>query len=263
MACALPVKNAPQGIYLIKCSNLSMAVVGWTGRGDWEWGQANHCCASTFKYMGRDIHNISVTSVKAAATFMLATPPQLSALGVHWDTVQALGNPFSISPTGKITPNVSAGNAQPAGITGGTVESVFSSIVDAIETPLDFLKWIAWIFHPVNILRGVEFLTGGVLMAFGFHTALKGSARSRRRARRSLGRGAQRTSSGIKRTVSNVASVTPAGRVAREARGRRAGKRSARRAQNYREYDRGYRQGRRKTERKQQRRGKGPKKKVQ
>lgn len=48
---------------------------------------------------------------------------------------------------------------------------VFSAIGDTINSTADFLKLISWLFHPRNILRGVEFLTGGVLMIFGLHAA--------------------------------------------------------------------------------------------
>lgn len=46
-------------------------------------------------------------------------------------------------------------------------------VAAAITSPLDFLKFIAWIFHPRNILRAVEFLVGIALMIFGFNAALQ------------------------------------------------------------------------------------------
>lgn len=48
---------------------------------------------------------------------------------------------------------------------------VFSAIGDSINSTADFLKLIAWLFHPRNILRGVEFMVGLVLMIFGLHAA--------------------------------------------------------------------------------------------
>jgi hypothetical protein len=51
---------------------------------------------------------------------------------------------------------------------GGVVKSV----ADSIGSTLDFLKFIAWIFHPRNILRAVEFLTGIALIFFGGRIAL-------------------------------------------------------------------------------------------
>lgn len=59
--------------------------------------------------------------------------------------------------------------------TGGQVPgNVFNAIGDALSAPLDFLKLIAWIFHPRNILRGVEFLTGVILIGFGLWAAVQG-----------------------------------------------------------------------------------------
>jgi hypothetical protein len=62
------------------------------------------------------------------------------------------------------------GTAGAAGIGAG---ALFGVIGAAITSPLDFLKFIAWIFHPRNILRAVEFLIGAVLMVFGFNAALQ------------------------------------------------------------------------------------------
>lgn len=55
----------------------------------------------------------------------------------------------------------------------------FGAIGDGITTTLDFLKLLAWLFHPRNILRAVEFLIGIVLMIFGLHAAMQ--ARGERR----------------------------------------------------------------------------------
>ena len=43
----------------------------------------------------------------------------------------------------------------------------FSGLTDAIGSVVDFLKWIAWLFHPANILRAVEFIVGILMMAWG------------------------------------------------------------------------------------------------
>lgn len=50
---------------------------------------------------------------------------------------------------------------------------IFSTIGDTINSTADFLKLIAWLFHPRNILRGVEFMVGIVLMIFGLHAAFQ------------------------------------------------------------------------------------------
>lgn len=55
---------------------------------------------------------------------------------------------------------------------------LFGGIGDAISAPLDFLKMVAWIFYPRNILRAVEFLTGIAIMIFGFHAAIQARGES-------------------------------------------------------------------------------------
>lgn len=56
---------------------------------------------------------------------------------------------------------------------GGLAGGLFSKVLGAITSPLDFLLLLAWLFHPRNILRGVEFLVGIVLMIFGLHAAMQ------------------------------------------------------------------------------------------
>lgn len=63
--------------------------------------------------------------------------------------------------------------------TGAAGGGLFGSVASAIESPLDFLMLIAWIFHPRNILRAVEFLTGLVLLGFGFWAAMQARGESR------------------------------------------------------------------------------------
>lgn len=65
------------------------------------------------------------------------------------------------------------------GALGGVVPGLiaplklFSSAGQAIHSGTDFLKWIAWIFHPLNILRVVEFMVGFPLMIFGLWTFIQ------------------------------------------------------------------------------------------
>jgi hypothetical protein len=63
---------------------------------------------------------------------------------------------------------------------------MFKDVEGAVKSGVDFLKWIAWLFHPRNILRVVEFVTGLTIMAAGLHTAVeahRGGGASGRRAR--------------------------------------------------------------------------------
>lgn len=160
---------------------------------------------------------------------------------------------FTVTGSTRTTLQSTAHSASELTSTGG---SIFDDLVDAINSVVDFLKWIAWIFHPVNLLRAVEFVTGMILVGFGFHAVLQARQEDRRGGYRGSRNAAQR--SAIGRTATRVAQDTPVGREVRVARGARAGRRSARRAQRYREYDTGYRRGRRATEKRQQRKGRGP-----
>jgi len=70
-------------------------------------------------------------------------------------------------------------DAAAAGATAGGAAGLAGSVAQAITSPLDFLMFIAWIFHPRNVLRGVEFLTGMVLMGFGIWAAFQARGESR------------------------------------------------------------------------------------
>lgn len=94
-----------------------------------------------------------------------------------------------------------------------TITGPESVITDATS----FMDMIARILNPMNWLRAVEFLTGGILMLIG----LKGLV-----PRRSVvGTGA----SSVTRTVGNVAAFTPVGRELRIAEGTRMGRREGQR----------------------------------
>lgn len=49
----------------------------------------------------------------------------------------------------------------------------FTGAADAIGSGLDFLKWVAWLFHPRNLLRMVEFTAGSGLIVLGVWTSVK------------------------------------------------------------------------------------------
>lgn len=67
-----------------------------------------------------------------------------------------------------------AGAAAAEGAAAGSAGSgIFGKLVGAITSPLDFLMFIAWIFHPRMILRAVEFVVGIALMIFGLHAAIQ------------------------------------------------------------------------------------------
>lgn len=62
-----------------------------------------------------------------------------------------------------------AGGAAAAGAGAGFFGTTAGVITDTVA----FLALIAWIFHPRNILRAVEFITGIALMIFGLHAAMQ------------------------------------------------------------------------------------------
>lgn len=108
----------------------------------------------------------------------------------------------------------------PGGITGGKfgpasnvqgLTGIPGGIASAITSAGDFLSFISWIFHPVNLLRAVEFVTGIAMMAFGVHTLMRMAMRSSRTHRTSL--------------RSLALNLFPETRALR--RGRRAGRRDA------------------------------------
>lgn len=94
------------------------------------------------------------------------------------------------------------------------LKDAFTGPLSAIKDVGSFLKWIAWIFHPRNILRAVEFLTGATLMGFGIHTAIE----THREGGTNAGT--------IKRTAGRIVNLTPQGR---ELKAVRAGRGAARR----------------------------------
>lgn len=85
----------------------------------------------------------------------------------------------AIAGVGAAASGSATGAGSAAGAAGGAAKAVannplksaalFATVGAAINSPLDFLKFIAWIFHPRNILRAVEFLVGLALMVFGFN----------------------------------------------------------------------------------------------
>lgn len=50
---------------------------------------------------------------------------------------------------------------------------LFKPLADSVDSVVDFLKILAWIINPVNILRAVEFLVGLTLMAFGLQAMMQ------------------------------------------------------------------------------------------
>lgn len=86
----------------------------------------------------------------------------------------------------------------------------FKAIADAVNSTNDFLKLIAWLFYPHNILRAVEFVVGILLGGWGIYILSARSARG----------GGASSHPVLRRAIS----VTPAGRAMRVSQGRRMGR---------------------------------------
>lgn len=127
----------------------------------------------------------------------------------HWSPFSPLPLPFK--PPG---PSLNLGN--------DPITNTFKDAAKAVNGTADFLKWIAWIFHPRNVLRIVEFLSGMTLIILGIHTMIQVS----RDAESLPQRGARRT----RRAAGIAFGATPAGRAVRVRRAARFGRLDAKNA---------------------------------
>lgn len=92
----------------------------------------------------------------------------------------------------------------------GNPLDIFKGASKAVSGTTDFLKWIAWIFHPLNILRIVEFQVGFPLIVMGIAIMAKVWGGS--------------TGEAPMKLLGDAVSMTPAGRAVRVAKGARVGK---------------------------------------
>lgn len=94
---------------------------------------------------------------------------------------------------------------------------LFNGLSSGINDIVGFLKLLAWIINPVNILRMVEFLLGIGLMSFGIQAAVQGRGESAEGF--STGEAAI-SRSGLGRVSRELAAKTPAGRVTKAVKGK-------------------------------------------
>lgn len=101
-------------------------------------------------------------------------------------------NPGDITGTG-VAPQGAAGTGPdlttPLEVIGGVLfpplgvaevgADVFGSVSGAINSVGDFLSFVAWFFHPRNILRIVEFIVGMILLGFGLWAVMQARGESR------------------------------------------------------------------------------------
>lgn len=96
----------------------------------------------------------------------------------------------------------------------------FKSVSGSINSAVDFLKLLAWIINPVNILRMVEFLVGLALMAFGFQAMLQAYGERREGFITSEGALSRSGLGRVSREVASaVSAANPEARAAKAAKG--------------------------------------------
>jgi len=131
---------------------------------------------------------------------------------------------------------------------------LFKDSAKAVKDANDFLKWVSWIFHPKNVLRAVEFVTGFTIMGVGLHTLMAVYKDAPQTG------AAPRAKQAVRRGAGELISMTPAGRAVRVSRAKRFGKRKARAGTREKEAQsaskRGERSERKRQARKSDKRGK-------
>jgi hypothetical protein len=115
---------------------------------------------------------------------------------------------------------VSLGSTITSALGLSSVASIPGQVASSITDVGTFLSWIAWIFHPRNILRAVEFLTGIAVMFYGLHSVLVQQYGAANPAAEATRRGA-----GV---AGDVIGGTVIGHEVRRAQGRRSGRSAAR-----------------------------------
>lgn len=82
-----------------------------------------------------------------------------------------------------------------------------STVIHDVNT---FFGWIAHLFHPFNLLRAVEFITGLALMMYGLHTLLGVARRSSATHRTSIIKSA--IASFVKKKPTHIEKATESGK---------------------------------------------------
>jgi hypothetical protein len=101
-----------------------------------------------------------------------------------------------------------------------SLRSLPGDVAASVKDVGTFLSWIAWIFHPRNILRAVEFLAGIGIFFYGLHSEIANAYGPANPAAVATQRG-----SGL---VGDAIAGTAIGRAAQGRQGRRAGRSAAR-----------------------------------
>lgn len=103
--------------------------------------------------------------------------PIVAGEGAAGRAAASAGTTGAADAGGSAAAGSTAAGGEAAAAAGGSSAlknaALFGAVGSAITSPLDFLKFIAWVFHPRNIVRMVEFLVGFVLMIFGLQAAMQ------------------------------------------------------------------------------------------
>lgn len=111
-------------------------------------------------------------------------------LSNFWNAIKGVAQSFfnaggqffggvSPGPGGKGTQVGPGGAAAVNPVSPASGSGLFGSVAAAVTDVTSFLQLVAWLFHPRNILRAVEFLVGMVLIGFGFWAAMQARGESR------------------------------------------------------------------------------------
>lgn len=127
------------------------------------------------------------------------------------DPASDTGNPDTVLASWFGGPNIITPGSIPGANEAGNAAK---DAAGAVKSAVDFFKWIAWIFHPRNILRVVEFMIGFPLIGVGIWILVQ--------------QWRDADSQAPMRMLGDAVSMTGPGRALRVAKGKRVGKGLAR-----------------------------------
>jgi len=163
---------------------------------------------SLFDTSPSELPKSDVTPADTTKDTTKGTPPDTSVRDTSRDTTKDTTTdttPRDVLPKRDIIPRIAT-----PGVTGAGVSDLLG-----IGSILDFLKFIGWLFHPLNLLRAVEFLTGLAFVFYGINVLMHGMRRSAATHRTTVGG-----------TIRSLFHKTPVGRAAQVRRARRRGRRA-------------------------------------
>jgi hypothetical protein len=232
--------------------NAKAAVSVYSGSGWGAW--TTYTSGAYMKYMGVNGPRIAASiggtpaapitrpGGSAAADTGASVDALFTDYGTQTDAANATGNPATMAsgPVGDPTTTFASDHGPLNYLFGGGKGSLYNNleqnrktIADAIKSPLDFLKWIGWIFHPNNVLRAIEFLAGLGIMFLGLSNIMKQST--------GTGPVGAVAASPVGKVVNRTVEMTPQGRAIKSVRLGRQTEKAVRRRDTH---NANYRKGR-------------------